>query len=86
MSSSLHHWIDLVFGYQQDGAAARAAINVFHPAVSMIVLFISFLKFVSGWEDIPIQPRLNTLAVEPERGFNTTVSTAAFIGKLKTTC
>ncbi|KAJ8612061.1 hypothetical protein MRB53_037612 [Persea americana] len=30
VSRNLHHWIDLVFGHQQRGAAAEAAGNVFH--------------------------------------------------------
>lgn len=29
---NIHHWINLVFGYQQSGQAAVEAINVFHPA------------------------------------------------------
>ena len=34
VSSNLHHWINLVFGYQQQGKAAVEAVNKFHPAVS----------------------------------------------------
>lgn len=30
MSSHIHEWIDLVFGYKQQGAAAIEADNVFH--------------------------------------------------------
>lgn len=30
-SRMIHRWIDLVFGYQQDGAGAWSANNVFHP-------------------------------------------------------
>ena len=31
VSANLHHWIDLIWGYQQRGPEAIAAKNVFHP-------------------------------------------------------
>lgn len=36
--TQLHRWVDLVFGWRQTGAAAVQAINVFHPAVSVVEL------------------------------------------------
>jgi hypothetical protein len=31
ISDQLHSWIDLIFGYKQQGEAAKKAFNVFHP-------------------------------------------------------
>lgn len=30
MSAHLHEWIDLIFGYKQQGPAAEEALNVFY--------------------------------------------------------
>jgi hypothetical protein len=35
---NLNHWIDLIFGFKQNGNAAIDAINVFHPAVSFHIM------------------------------------------------
>lgn len=34
VTSNLHNWIDLIFGYKQQGEAAIKAVNLFHPSVS----------------------------------------------------
>lgn len=34
-TSALHTWIDLIFGYKQQGDAAIKAVNLFHPSVSL---------------------------------------------------
>lgn len=39
---NLNKWIDLVFGWRQTGQAAVDAINVFHPAVNLILITIVF--------------------------------------------
>ena len=36
VTQHLQHWIDLVFGFKQKGKTAIEAINVFHPAVSLL--------------------------------------------------
>ena len=30
VSNHINHWIDLIFGYKQQGAAAIEALNVYH--------------------------------------------------------
>lgn len=32
VTDNLHHWLDLIFGFKQQGTAAIKAVNVFHPA------------------------------------------------------
>ena len=36
VTQHLAAWIDLVFGFKQQGKAAIDAVNVFHPAVSSV--------------------------------------------------
>lgn len=50
VSSSLHHWINLTYGYQQQGQPATDAVNKFHPAVSclLLLLYISTVLIVAN--------------------------------------
>lgn len=51
ISSKLHLWIDLIFGYKQRGEAAKEAINVFHhwfyaDSAGKVLSFVQLCRFV----------------------------------------
>lgn len=65
MSSNVHHWIDLIFGYKQQGAAAVEAVNTFHPyfygdridltSITDPLIKSTILGFISNFGQVPKQ-------------------------------
>ncbi|XP_045426593.1 WD repeat- and FYVE domain-containing protein 4 [Pipistrellus kuhlii] len=65
VSANLHHWVDLIFGFKQQGPAAVEAVNTFHPyfygdkvdlgSIGDPLIRNTILGFVTNFGQVPKQ-------------------------------